>query len=198
MSTADAADAGFSASVSFVAMAIVPDTKDWTWVLERQCPECGYEAGTVGRDELPVRIRAAAATVGHELLGRSDVRQRPAPDVWSALEYGCHLRDVFRRFDRRLEQMLTEDDPRFENWDQDATAVELRYGEQDPATVATELERAADRVAERFAAVEGPQWTRPGRRSDGARFTVESLGRYLVHDAVHHVWDLTGRRADEG
>lgn len=20
---------------------IVPDTKDWTWVLERPCPECG-------------------------------------------------------------------------------------------------------------------------------------------------------------
>jgi hypothetical protein len=131
------------------------------------------------------------------LLTRSDVRDRPAPSVWSPLEYGCHVRDVFRRFERRLEQMLTEDDPRFDNWDQDATAVELRYGEQDPAAVATEVERSAQRVADRLAAVEGDQWDRPGRRSDGARFTVESLGRYLIHDAVHHAWDLTGRRADD-
>ena len=25
-------------------MSITPDTKDWTWVLERPCPECGFEA----------------------------------------------------------------------------------------------------------------------------------------------------------
>jgi hypothetical protein len=177
-------------------MAIVPDTKDWTWVLGRRCPECGYDAGAVGRSDQPRLLRAAAASVSEVLLTRPDVRDRPATSVWSPLEYGCHVRDVFRRFDRRLEQMLTEDDPPFANWDQDATAVELRYGEQDPAVVAAEVERSAERVADRLAAVDGDQWDRPGRRSDGARFTVESLGRYLIHDAVHHVWDLTGRRAD--
>ena len=25
-------------------MTIVPDDKDWTWVLERPCPDCGYNA----------------------------------------------------------------------------------------------------------------------------------------------------------
>ena len=45
-------------------------------------------------------------------------------------------------------------------------------------------------MAASFAAVEGDQWERPGRRSDGARFTVESFGRYFVHDRVHHVWDV--------
>ena len=24
-------------------MAIIPDTKNWTWVLERPCPECGFD-----------------------------------------------------------------------------------------------------------------------------------------------------------
>src|SRR5690242_18838112 len=23
---------------------VVPDTKDWTWTLERPCPDCGFEA----------------------------------------------------------------------------------------------------------------------------------------------------------
>jgi two-component system chemotaxis response regulator CheB len=40
---------------------------------------------------------------------------------------------------RRLQLLLTQDDPEFENWDQDATAVAERYGEQDPAVVAAEL-----------------------------------------------------------
>jgi hypothetical protein len=51
--------------------------------------------------------------------------------VWSALEYACHLRDGFRIYDQRLELMLTQDGPRYPNWDQDATAVEDRCGEQD-------------------------------------------------------------------
>ena len=24
-------------------MPIVPDDKNWTWVLERPCPECGFD-----------------------------------------------------------------------------------------------------------------------------------------------------------
>ena len=54
------------------------------------------------------------------------------------------------------------------------------------------------RVTGRFAAVSGDQWRRPGRRSDGAVFTVESFGRYLVHDPVHHLYDVTGVRYSAG
>ena len=35
-------------------MAIVPDTKDWTWVLERPCDECGFDARSAER--LYVRV----------------------------------------------------------------------------------------------------------------------------------------------
>ena len=36
-------------------------------------------------------------------------------------------------------------------------------------------------------------------RFDGARFTVESFGRYVLHDPVHHVWDVEqGYAALEG
>jgi hypothetical protein len=29
-------------------------------------------------------------------------------------------------------------------------------------------------------------------RSNGSEFTVESLGRYHLHDVVHHLHDVTG------
>ncbi|NDG11232.1 MAG: hypothetical protein EB111_05220 [Actinobacteria bacterium] len=29
-----------------------------------------------------------------------------------------------------------------------------------------------------------------GFRSDGSAFTVESIARYLMHDPVHHLWDV--------
>jgi hypothetical protein len=94
--------------------------------------------------------------------------------------------------------MLTQDDPLFANWDQDATAVEQRYGEQDPAVVRDELGEAGETLAANFASVSGDQWTRVGRRSDGANFSVESFARYFIHDPVHHLYDATGRRAETG
>jgi hypothetical protein len=100
---------------------------------------------------------------------------------------------VFRLYKYRLELMLTEDDPVYPNWNQDETAVKDRYGEQDPAAVVTELASAGDRLADAFQAVNGEQWLRTGNRSDGARFTVESFARYLLHDPVHHLYDVTGR-----
>ena len=90
--------------------------------------------------------------------------------------------------------MLREDDPLYPNWDQDVTAVEERYGEQDPAVVSAQLVEAAGGLADAFDGVRGEQWLRPGRRSDGARFNIAGFSRYLLHDPVHHLCDVTGRR----
>ncbi len=168
---------------------IVPDTKDWTWVLERPCPECGFaaadvdvaEVGDAVRETLP-RWRAA--------LARTDATARPAPGVWSVLEYAAHVRDVFRVFDDRLALMLAEDDPQFENWDQDAAAVADGYADQDPRVVATELAEAGEAVAARFDGVTPDQHERPGRRSNGSVFTVRTLAGYFLHDVVHHLHDV--------
>jgi hypothetical protein len=102
---------------------------------------------------------------------------------------------VLRLYDQRLELMLSQDDPLFPNWDQDETAVADRYAEQAPAEVAAALRQAALAIAGRFESVTGDQWQRPGRRSDGARFTVETFARYFIHDPVHHLYDVTGQRA---
>jgi len=173
---------------------IVPEDKDWTWVLERPCPECGFVASTVAVEDVAPWVRANAAR-WVEVLGGPDVARRPRPGVWSPLEYACHVRDVFRLFDTRLHLMLDEDDARFANWDQDETAVAERYGEQDPAVVAEELAAAAEVLAASFAAVTPDQHGRTGLRGDGSHFTVGTFAQYLVHDPVHHVWDVTGQPA---
>jgi hypothetical protein len=172
-------------------MAIARDTKDWTWVLQRTCDECGYDARSVVRDQVPSTVRRYAAS-WLDVLATPEVRRRPTPRIWSPLEYGCHVRDVFRIFDERLELMLEEHDPLFANWDQDETAIVDRYWEQDPVVVSRGLLEAAEAIARRFATVDGALWARPGRRSDGARFTVDSFARYFLHDPVHHLHDVAG------
>ncbi len=166
-----------------------PDTKDWTWVLDRPCPECGLDASTVNHDDVPAMLRDNAEA-WRAVLVRDDVRTRPDPDTWSPLEYAAHVRDTCRVYTERLHMMLTQDGPAYPNWDQDATAVEDRYGEQDPATVAAELVAAANLLADRFAEVTGDQWQRTGTRSDGAHFTVDTFARYFIHDPVHHLHDV--------
>ena len=78
-------------------MPIVPDDKDWTWVLERPCPECGFDASAL-------QSPRAGAACGR--LGAAE---------------GCR---------------------------------------------------------------------------DGASFSIAGFGRYFVHDPVHHLYDVTGRRGD--
>ncbi len=159
-------------------------------MLERQCPDCAFDAASVVPRDIGMTIRDIASQ-WEVLLLHPEATKRPAKHVWSPSEYGCHVRDVFRLFDFRLELMLTEDDPMFPNWDQDETAVSDRYDLQDPLVVRRELAIAGDLLAERFDAVTANEWLRTGLRSDGARFTVDSFGRYLLHDPIHHLWDVS-------
>ena len=170
-------------------MSIEPDSKDWTWVLDRPCPECGFDAASVDVARLPELLRENTRGWS-QALADVDVAVRPAPHIWSPLEYACHVRDVHVIFERRVALMLEQDDPGFENWDQNVAAVEQRYGEQHPATVEVELIEAAAAAAGRYATVRGDQWARPGTRSNGSVFTVESIGRYHLHDVVHHLHDV--------
>jgi hypothetical protein len=96
---------------------IPPDTKDWTWVLERPCPECGFDASAFAREQVASMIRDTAAA-WLTVLQRPTVARRPSDTVV------------------------------------------------------------------------GEQWARPGTRGDGAHFTIESFGRYLIHDPIHHLHDV--------
>jgi DinB superfamily len=170
---------------------IDPDTKNWTWVLERPCPDCGFDASSCPPPSVPNLVRQnvsawrALATAGAIRPGRPD------DHTWSTLEYACHVRDVYRRFGTRIALMRTEDDPLFPNWDQDASAVEDAYETQDVTTVVDEMDAAAAALAAEVDALRADEWDRSGRRSDGATFTVATISRYMIHDPIHHLWDVS-------
>ena len=166
-----------------------PDTKDWTWVLERACGECGFDAGAVERFALPHAFRVNAQ-VWLALLADPGAAERTRSDRWSTLEYACHVHDVHQIFHDRVSSMLLEDEPRFADWDQDATAVDKRYASQMASIIGPTLVAAAYAVADLYASVPPLSWHRRGVRSDGSEFTIESLGRYHLHDVVHHLHDV--------
>lgn len=161
-------------------------------MLSRRCPECGFDVRDVAyvADVGPLVLDDARRWTVR--LARADARVRRHSAVWSPLEYGCHVRDVHRVFDARVVLMLGHDEPTFANWDQDVTAVADDYGSQDPAVVADEITAAAAAVAETYAGVPADAWGRWGLRSNGSRFTVETIALYHLHDVVHHAHDVDG------
>jgi hypothetical protein len=178
------------------------DTKDWTWTLTQACDQCGLDVSALQRSELGTKYRAQAGAF-RELLGRKAVvgRRPPvadgAPPVWSALEYGCHVRDALAVLEERLARMLKSGmfgrrpkAPTFVDWNQDQAAIDGDYANADRDKLIYDLAATAGRVADQLDRVRGEQWERYGTRSDGKTFTVESLGRYFLHDVYHHRWDV--------
>ena len=165
------------------------DTKDWTWVLDRACGECGFDAGAFDRLAIPRAFRRNAQ-VWFALLADPDAGERTRSDRWSTLEYACHVHDVHQIYHDRVAQMLADDNPLFDNWDQDQAAVDGRYDGQLPSIVGPTLVASAYAMSDLYDSVSPMSWQRRGRRSDGHEFTVETLARYQLHDVVHHLHDV--------
>lgn len=165
---------------------------DWLHiVVEERCAECDLEASTVPRASLPDAL-GVAATAWVELLTTTadpDLHRRLGGGGWTALEYGAHVRDVFRVFDERLHRILTEHEPELGWWDHGAAASDERYDEQDPAEVAGVLVANARRFVDHLHDVAADDWERGGVRRGEERFTVDALARFALHEAVHHLHD---------
>lgn len=164
------------------------------------CDECGFDARTTTEDELVITIASFARRFRPPLTrflpgedGAALVRHRPAPDVWSALEYVAHTRDVLAFYRERVERVLSEDRPTFAR----VAAVTppdrvARYHDEDAAAVADGLAVEAAALADLLEGLTPEQWQRVGLSSDGRgdERPVRQLAERATHDAHHHLLDV--------
>jgi len=114
-----------------------------------RCDECGFDGSrfdgpalVTGLRELGPRWRTLIESAG------PDLRVRPAPDVWSALEYAAHSRDITALHAFGVEQALTEDEPHYPAIEADLVeSAADGYVDEQPAPVVDELEKQAERLA---------------------------------------------------
>lgn len=163
------------------------------------CDECGFDARTMSEEDLVAacssfgrRFRAPLTRFLPNEDGAAVVRRRPAPEVWSALEYAVHTRDVFAFYRERIERVLREDRPVLHAVAFGDRPEEAVYNELDPPAVADQLAAEADAVAAVLRGLEADGWARVGLSSDGtgSERTVRVLAERCVHDAHHHLLDV--------
>lgn len=167
------------------------DTKDWTWVLERPCPDCGFDPSAMSVASIPDTITDAARRFALA-LEQPDAGVRTQPGAWSTVEYGQHVADMLEVMTDRLGLILESEGAgaSFADWDQDAAAVEKEYWKANTHVTAILIKERAAAAASAWAEPEGAQWDWPGLRSNGAEFTARTLGQYMVHDLTHHLHDV--------
>jgi len=164
-----------------------------------RCDSCSFIYADVAAPAVPVRLAAFGTQYAALLLppGRSDawfgiLRTRPEEGVWSALEYACHVRDVFLVQRDRLYTALVEDTPTFTPMYRDQRVTLARYNTQDPAEAAAQLATAAQLIAQAFNALDSAQFQRcciynfpaPTERS------LLWVGQHAIHEGEHHFRDI--------
>ena len=174
--------------------------RDWTRTQFEACPDCGADASAIADDDLGrALVREAAAW--HRTLAVADpvrLRVRPEPEVWSALEYACHVRDLLPVMEERIRRMRVQDDPSLGWWDHEAAVVEDRYNEQEPVLVSEAIGANARGFSAALGGLEAHEWDRGAQRRPGERFTIRGMARFVLHETIHHRDDAGRalRRAD--
>ena len=126
------------------------------------CDECGYDYESVPTDKLAGRLRDMGPRY-REALGAAGpwaAGLRPAPTVWSALEYACHMRDVLLVQRDRAVVALVEDNPGFARMYRDERVELCRYSGEPLEDVLDELEMSARLCAMVFDGLEPAAWAR--------------------------------------
>ncbi len=156
-----------------------------------QCDACGFDGARYDDGELLGALRelgpcwrALIATAGPEL------RVRPEPEVWSAIEYAAHSRDITALHVFGVEQALTIDEPAFPEIEDDLVdSAAATYGDADPDAVLEVLDTEATRLAQLAEDAGRDAWTR-GLTIGDERIEVRRLLEHALHDSLHHVDDV--------
>ena len=155
------------------------------------CDACGFDGSRYDDASLMHALRILGPR-WRSLLSDAgpELRERPEPEVWSALEYAAHSRDITALHVFGVEQALTIDEPSFPEIAEDLVdSAAASYGSADPDAVVEALEEQAMRLAE-LADDAGPdRWSR-GLTIGANRSDVRRLLEHALHDSLHHVDDV--------
>ena len=140
------------------------------------------------RQELIARYAAGYDEVMQSLEGfpAESLTARPLPGKWSACEIVHHLADSEMASALRLRQLLDQENPVIQGYDQDNRAIRLKYNERDMAPAFDALRGARATTVQLLSLMTEDDWRREGTHTESGRYTAEDwLTIYAAHAHNH-------------
>lgn len=158
------------------------------------CAECGFEY------DLALAPSVSMLTKGHareyaDLLraAPSALRRRSSPQVWSPLEYACHMRDVLLVQRERVLAARRRDTPVAESMGRDERVDHDGYAQQNPTAVARQLQDAALLFGDVLDRLSPADWERTlvYTYPDPKERSLRWVAVHTLHELRHHLLDMS-------
>lgn len=158
-----------------------------------RCAECGFEYELDAAPAVGAAIIDGAAWLANLLDDPpGDLAPRGRPEVWSPLEYCCHVRDVLLVQRERVLAARRVETPSFEPMGRDERVDHDGYRQQDPHDVARQLTEAARMLANVFDRLGAEDWERSVVYNYPARSerSLPWVAVHTLHEVRHHALDV--------
>ncbi len=161
-------------------------------------PLTHYNVNVSEISDLLERLRRGAELVAVSITGAagSEIDYAPAPGQWSIRQIVAHLSDSEMVAAMRLRQIIAEENPKLEAWDQNAWAVNLDYARRKPSQSLETFRRIRAENYELMKELPETAFERAGIHSERGRITLKQLLQLIAEHAEGHAAQLRARRAE--
>ena len=158
-----------------------------------QCADCGFIYDLSQSAAVQWTICEYVAEVVAVLRVRDiNLRSRRQPEVWSPLEYSCHLRDMLLVQRERVLAARRMDRPECPPSGRDERVAHDGYAEQQPEDVARQLADAAQMFSNVLARLSAEDWDRTViyHYPETCERSLRWVAMHTMHEAQHHLLDI--------
>ena len=129
----------------------------------------------------PSRLEDAVAAAG------TNIRIRASDGGFAIVEHLCHLADLeSEAYGARIERLLAEAQPAWDDFDGAAIAIARNYLEQDPDAAYARFVSARDANLARLRAATSTQWEKTGMHRGVGELSLRQVAEMMVeHDRAH-------------
>jgi len=120
----------------------------------------------------------------------------PSPGKWSIRQIIAHLADGELVAAQRFRQVIAEDDPRLEAFDQDAWARNLGYARRQPKQALESFRRLRSDNYELLKELPEAAFERKGVHSERGPVTLREMLEYFAGHAENHARQMQGIREE--
>jgi hypothetical protein len=148
--------------------------------------------------ELLERFRRGAELVAVSITGAAgqELDFAPEPGKWSIRTIVSHLTDSEIVGTMRLRQVIAEENPKLEAFDQDAWSTNLNYASRKPSQALETFRRIRAENYELLKELPESAFERVGLHSERGPLTLKQLLQGYAEHAESHAAQLRARRAE--